>query len=121
MTFKSGIFDRRDMGNPTHKDMQQTKNHFLNPLSGSYFYPFTTQPVTKTGTSSIDSENIKTSSRPMFSSSMFGMESKSSGGSLFQMAKTVEERNDTSNIEAEKEKNKYSFLQMPKLNTINSA
>ena len=56
----------------------------------------------------------------MFSSSMFEMESKFSGGSLFQMARTVEERNDNKNIEAEKEKNKYSFLQVPKLNTMNS-
>lgn len=52
----------------------------------------------------------------MFSSSIYGLESKSSGGSLFQMARTVEERNDNANIEAEKEKNKYSFLQVPKLN-----
>lgn len=36
------------------------------------------------------------------------------------MARTVEERNDNTNIEAEKEKNKYSFLQVPKLNTMNS-
>jgi hypothetical protein len=36
------------------------------------------------------------------------------------MARTVEERNDNKNIEAEKEKNKYSFLQVPKLSMMNS-
>jgi hypothetical protein len=36
------------------------------------------------------------------------------------MARTVEERNDNINIEAEKEKNKYSFLQVPKHSTKNS-
>ncbi len=54
----------------------------------------------------------------MFSSSIYGLESKSSGGSLFQMARTVEERKDNANLEAEKEKNKYSFLQGPKLNSF---
>jgi hypothetical protein len=34
------------------------------------------------------------------------------------MARTVEERKDNANLEAEKEKNKYSFLQGPKLNSF---
>ena len=57
----------------------------------------------------------------MFSSSMFGVESLSLSGSLFQMARTAEKKSVDLNIEAEKEKNKYSFLQVPKLNTINTS
>ncbi len=55
----------------------------------------------------------------MSCSSMFGMEQKGLGGSLFNMARQVTEPVDEDEyLRAEKEKNKYSFLQVPRPNAV---
>jgi len=90
MTFKSSIFERRDLQVPSPKNLQETKNQLLNPQSGSYFSNFSSQSNSKACNYYTNSENNKTGSRQMFSSSMFAVEGKSSGGGgLFQMARMV--------------------------------